>query len=135
MGKYSDIQSDVFSVFDSAAWKAENIPTWPADYRGNTGDEYVRVSVLTSGRGVNRVSASGMLIVDIFTPAGFGPKRQNFIADRLDAFLANKSVSTQSRGVTQFASSTLQPHGDDKKNPSLSRAGYSLPFNFFGVTN
>ena len=130
MGKYSDSQADIFSMFDKPAWKAESIPTFPADYSGDDipDGERTRVSIIASGAGHNKSSASGVLIVDIFTPAGFGPARQNFIADKLDAYLQHKSVSTTSGGVTQFASSTMKPLGVDRDNSSLSRAHYEIPF-------
>ncbi len=137
MGKYSDNQSDIFSVFDATAWKAESIPTFPADYSGDDipDGERIRVSIIASGPGVNKTSVSGTLIIDIFTSAGAGPARQNFIADRLDAYLENRTIQTKSGGNTQLRSSALQPLGQDRDNPSLSRASYEIPFNFFGVTN
>ena len=135
MGKYSDNQSDIYSIFDSAPWKAENIQTWPAGYKGDTSDQYVSVSIIPSGTGANRSSVSGILIVDIFTPAGFGPTQQNLIADKLDKHLQHKLVKTQSGGTTQFQASTLKPMGVDKVNPSLARVGYEIPFKFFGVIN
>ncbi len=131
MGKYTDNESDVFSVFNSLTWKAENIDTVPTGYKGDTADEHVRISIIPSGPGVNKRSTSGIIIVDIFTPAGSGPRRQNFIADKLDVYLANKSLQTQSGGTTQFLSSTLQPLGVDKAKPTLERAKYEIPFNFF----
>jgi len=134
MGKYSDSQSDIFSVFNSSGWKSENIETVPQDYKGEIfSDEYIRVSIVPAGRGVNRASVSGVVIVDIYTPAGFGPKRQNHIADRLDAYLQNRSLETQSRGITQFLTSSMSPLGTDSVNTSLQRAKYEIPFNFFGV--
>ena len=134
MSKYTGIQSDIFSIFNTSAWKAENIRTIPADYEGEIGtNEFIRINILVSGRGANLVSSSGIVIVDIFTPAGFGPKRQNFIADKLDAYLQNKSVSTESKSVTQFRASTLNPIGIDSVNKSLSRAHYEIPFSFFRV--
>lgn len=133
MGKYSDNQSDIFSIMD-AFKTAESIETVPEDFKGDISvDEYIRITIVASGKGVNRTSVSGLLIADIFTPAGFGPTRQNFIADRLDAYLANQSRNTQSGGVTQFQASAIRPMGVDKDNSALQRAIYQIPFNFFGV--
>jgi hypothetical protein len=137
VGKYSALTADIFSVFDTSAWKNEGINTWPSDFKpDDAGDKYVRVSIVPSGRGLNRTSASGILIIDIFTPAGFGPQAQNQIADKLDAYLTGKSLSTQTGGSTQFPKeSALRYLGTDKDNPSLSRASYEIPFNFFGMIN
>jgi hypothetical protein len=136
MGKYTSSQTDIFSVFDSAGWKAEGIHTFPADYQGSgLGSEFVKISIIPSGAGVNRASISGLVIIDIFTPAGLGPNRQNVIADKLDTYLQNKFLNTASGGTTQFFSSALKPLGQDKANPSLSRSSYEIPFKFFGVIN
>ena len=134
MGKYSALQNDIFSVFNSPAWKAENVKTFPADFIAiNAGNEYLRVNVIAGTIGINRRSVSGILIIDIFTPAGLGPKRANLIADKLDSYLENKSVSLSADATTQFGTSVLTPLGTDRDNPSLSRSSYEIPFNFFGV--
>lgn len=130
---YTEIMLDVFSVFGSPAWVAENIKTFPRDFEVNTGDEFIRVSVLTSGQGVNLKSTSGMLLIDIFTVSGDGPSRAMHIANRLDAYLVGKSQTTQTKRVTQFMKSSLAPRGVDKENPSLSRYLYSIEFNHYGV--
>jgi hypothetical protein len=136
MGKYTDNQSDIYAIFDSAGWQAEGIETVPQDYKGDiTTEEYIRVSIVPRGAGINRVSTSGVVIAEIYTPAGFGPSRQNFIADRLDAHLANQSKTTGSLGMTQFLASSLSPLGTDRENTSLQCAKYEIPFNFFGVLN
>jgi hypothetical protein len=128
MGKYTDNQSDIFSIFD-AFKSAEGIETVPRDYKGDIdAEEYVRVSIVPSGNGINLVSSHGVVIAEIYTPAGFGPSRQNFIADRLDAHLVGKT-----HGMTQFLASTLSPLGTDRDNASLQCAKYEIPFNFFGV--
>lgn len=136
MGKFSDLQNDIFSVFNSPEWKAENVKTFPSDFLAmNAGNEYLRVNVIAGSFGVNRRSVSGILIIDIFTPAGIGPKRSNLIADKLDRYLENKSISLTTGSVTQFQNSAMKPLGVDKDNPSLTRYSYEIPFNFFGVIN
>lgn len=135
MGKYTNTQNDIFSVFSTPAWKAENLKTFPAEFlASNVGNEYLRVSIITSDTGVNRKSISGILVVEIFTSAGEGPKRTNFIADRLDLYIENKSIGTDF-GVTQFKNSTMKLLGIDKDNSALTRASYEIPFNHFGVIN
>lgn len=134
MGKYNDLLEDVFSVFNSNAWKAENIKTFPNNFVAvNPGNEFIRVSIISSGSGINLKSVSGVFIVDIFTSAGNGPKQASLIADKLDLYLGGKSLSTHSQSVTQFTTSTLDFRGVDRDNPSLYRSVYTIPFNFFKV--
>lgn len=134
MGKYLDIQNDIFSIFNSTAWKAENIKTYPSNFIAvNSGNEFVRVSIIPSGVGVNLKSVSGVLIIDIFTPAGNGPKAAALIADKLDTYLVGKSLTTGIGSVTQLKSSALQLLGNDKDNSALYRSNYTIPFNYFGA--
>jgi hypothetical protein len=134
MGKYENLEKDVFSIFGSTLWKNENIKTFPVNFIELTpGTEFVRVSVIPSGNGINLTSISGVLIIDIFTSAGNGPRRTSLIADKLDSYLVGKSVSTVSGNSTQFNKSALAYLGLDTVNSALYRATYSIPFNYFGV--
>lgn len=134
MGKYLNIQNDIFSIFNSTAWKAENIKTYPSNFIAvNSGNEFIRVSIIPSGSGVNLNSVSGVLIIDIFTPAGNGPKAVALIADKLDTYLVGKSLITGINSVTQLKSSSLQLLGNDKDNSALYRSNYTIPFNYFGA--
>jgi hypothetical protein len=119
-------------VFDSVAWKAENIVTYPSNFTGQ-GKEYIRVTPVFSGMNLNSISISGVLNIDIFCPSGEGPKRTLVIADKLDKYLQEKSISTITGVVTQFYRSSLQPLGIDPVNPALHRYIYSIPFNHFGT--
>lgn len=132
MGKYLNLQDDIFSIFNSNTWKAENIKTFPANFVAvSQGNEFIRVSIISSKSGININSVSGVLIIDIFTSAGNGPKQPSFIADKLDQYLAGKSVTTQANAVTQLMESTLDFRGVDKNNPALFRSLYTIPFNYF----
>ena len=134
MGKFASIQSDIFSVFALAAWEAEGIPTFPTSFvQEFTADEFIRVSIIASGTGINLSSLSGLLIIDIFSSAGVGPSRFFHIADKLDDYLVGKSLEGVAKKVTQFNSSTLSGVSQDTDNKSLSRASYTIPFNFYGV--
>lgn len=133
MGKYVNIESDIFSVFALPAWTATSIKAYPANFVAvNPGTEYIRANILTGGRGVNLKSATGQMIIDIFTPAGNGTRRSLLIADSLDDFFCGKSLSTQLGNVTQFFSSTVQHRGIDNDNKSLFRTSYTIPFNYYG---
>jgi hypothetical protein len=134
MGKYANLEADIFSVFNSGTWKATNIQTVPANFTAeNLGKEYIRVNIIPSGTGVNLKSVSGVLIIDIFIAAGQGPKRTGLIADILDGFLVGKERRTSSGGSTQLLGSSLSDEGNDKANPTLHRSSYTIPFNYFGV--
>jgi len=131
LGKYTNLDSDIFSVFASTAWKTEKISVYPANFvKQDPGAEFVRVSIIPSGYGVNLNSVSGVLIADIFTLAGEGPKKSSTIADRLDFFLCGKTKSSSTGKSVQFFSSTLSPSGADKDNRALYRATYTIPFNY-----
>ena len=106
----------------------------PRNFTASTIDgEFIRLSVIPSSTGLNTASVSGILIIDIFTSAGIGPQRSNFIADKLDAYLVGKSLEVRTGVITQFSLSSLDFVGIDTDNKSLFRAKYTIPFNFFGV--
>jgi hypothetical protein len=133
MGKYTNAEDDVFSIFANPDWVAENIKTFPNNYiASGSGDEFIRVTIIGSGKGINRVSISGIFMVEIFIPAGVGVRRANEIADKLDEYLVNKSVSTVSGNQSQFGISTMVHNGVDKDVPLLHKSTYTLTFNFFG---
>jgi hypothetical protein len=133
MGKFTRLQEDAFSIFNSAEWKAENIKTFPNNFiTVNPGNEFIRVSIIGSGIGINLESVSGVFIIDIFTSAGNGPRQASLIADKLDQYLVGKSISGESGSVTQFSNSALDARGLDRDNPALFRSLYTIPFNYFG---
>ena len=134
MTKFARLQTDVFSIFASNLWTAEGIKTYPQ----NTViidklNEFVRVSIVSSGEGLNKNSVSGLIIAEIFYPAGNGPSRGAAIADKLDKHLSQKSISTTSGATTQLFVSSLVYNGVDRDNPSLVKSTFSIPFLHFGV--
>ncbi len=131
MGKYSSLQSKIFSIFASADWLAEGIKTFPSNAQ-TAGEEFVRITIIPSGNGVNEHSASGLIMAEIFTKAGKGPSRAAYIADRLDAYLAKATVENVGT-LMQTAVSSMVPNGLDKDNPSLTKNTFSVPFSYFGV--
>jgi hypothetical protein len=132
MGKYETVLKDILGIFSSPAWTAENVKTYPDNYvQVNPGTEYIRVSVVPADNGVNLKSVSGVLMIDIFTQTGNGPKQAYTIADKLDTYLQGKTLSTESSAVTQLFGSSLRVIGVDKDNTSLYRHSYSIPFTYF----
>ena len=130
MGKYSDIDTGIHTIFSTTQWKSNNIATYPSNFENINGSEFLRVSIIPAGRGLNIRSISGILNIEIFSPSGKGPKRFYTISDTLDAYLVGKSKSTTT-GVVQFENSALDLRGLDKANPTLYMALYSIPFNFY----
>jgi hypothetical protein len=130
--RYQEIQSAIFQVFATPAWKAELIETLPVNFTIPSGvDYFIRVNILPSGRGVNRISASGLVIINIHIRDGNGPSKAVEIADRLDAYLMTKSFTTAS-GTVQFNTSSFAAKSrSDALNFAVFE--YSIPFNFFGV--
>jgi hypothetical protein len=134
MDRYSNISNSIFPVFGTEAWKAEKIRTFAANHIGvNTSSEYIRVSVIPNGSGSNLKSMSGVLMIDIFTKAGMGPNRFFSIADKLDSYLVGQGKRPSEGKFVQFFSSSLQPNGLDKDDPTLFRTTYSIPFNYTEV--
>jgi hypothetical protein len=135
MGKFTAAEDDIFSVFASGAWRSELIETQPSNYISpQAWTTYIRVSVLANGPGVNKMSVSGMLIIDIFTPSGDGPRPASVIADKLEQYLAFKSLQTVEGCTTQFQGGSLTPIGTDKANATLFRSSYTIPFKYYGVS-
>lgn len=134
MGQYSTIRSQVFSVFGSNAWKAENIKTVPNNFIGSVGQQdYIRVTVITGGsQFLSTNSNSGILNIEIFTAAGMGPNASDVIADKLDSYLQYKTLQVSSDSI-QFKKSSLTHMGLCPDNKSLHRSIYSITFNYFGV--
>lgn len=134
MDKYANLENAILAIFGTSGWNAEAIKTFPANFVAvGSGSEFIRVSIVPGGEGINLNSVSGVLIIDIFVSAGMGLKRSSVIADRLDSYLVGKSFTTSS-GVLQLAGSGLAHKGVDKDDPSLHRSAYTVSFNFFGVS-
>jgi hypothetical protein len=134
MGKYQTTYDDVYSIFASPEWVAEGIKTIPADVllKENI-TEFIRVSVIPSGEGINNVSISGLIIVEIFTQANRGPLRAITIADKLDKHLSQQSKNSTAGKNTQFYTSNLVPNGVDRDNPDLVKSTFSVQFNHYGI--
>lgn len=134
MDKYSSLTTDIFSIFSSVEWLAESIQTFPVGFTQTGGfEEFIRVNVVTDNTKDIKI-VEGQVLIDIFIQSGKGPNRANFIADKLDKYLAGKMLmTTPLKGSTQTASSTLAHIGIDSANASLHRYRYTLPFNYFGV--
>jgi hypothetical protein len=134
VGKYTNLETNVFSIFASNTWKSEKITTYPNNFTvtKNSG-EFIRVTIIPSGKGINLISTSGILIIDIFTLAGEGTRRSSLIADRLDNYMVGKSITNLDGSNTQMSNSSLSFIGVDTDNPALYRSNYTIPFNFYGA--
>jgi len=136
MDKYSSLSKTIFSIFDSALWKLENIKTFPDNFTQTGGlTEFIRVSIIPSGgsRESTFKSASGVLQIDIFIVSGNGPTQAFYIADRLDKYLVSTTTAIAQKGNIQLLQSSLAPLGIDSANAGLYRYKYTIPFTFFEV--
>jgi len=130
MSMFEDAQASVLGAFSQTSWTDLGISTYPSNFApGGETSEYIRVSVVLSGQGVNKNSVSGVLLVDVFTASGDGPKRPNQIADLLDSLLKGKTFGN----VQVSANSSLGMGEIDKDNPNLFHTRYSVNLNYFGV--
>lgn len=133
MGKYELITRNILAIFELPAWKSESVDTYPSNFIITVPKkEYLRVTVVPNGSSINRISASGLLLIDIFTAVGSGPLRPSLIADVLDKYLAGKTFNV-ANATTQLKGSYLAGCGVDKADPTLYRSQYTIPFNHFGV--
>ena len=129
MGKYERAEQSAFDVFASAAWKAMNISAFPRGYKGDFGNPpYVLITLVYGDEGVNAQATSGVLMIEIYTAWGTGPRPSTKIADQLDTVLQKKTIAN-----TQFFESTLTAYEQDKDNLQLGRRIYSIPFSHFGA--
>lgn len=135
MTDYVELLSAVSGVFGTPQWISEAVTTVPENFVGKDLVEYIRVSVIPGGVGINLKSLSGMLMVDIFIEANKGPANGFKIPDKLNQYLVGKSLSISEGRVVQFQKSSMVPSGMDRDNPKLFRYKYSIPFNLFGANN
>ena len=131
MGKYKNLEKDIFDICDGLS--EEGVKVFPDNFSGSTDGEFLRLSIIASGTGINLKSTSGLIKIDIFTKAGRGPARASELADKLDTYLVGKSFNTTTGCITQFKNSSFTPYGVDQGDSSLYRSIYSIPFNYFGV--
>lgn len=128
MGKYELAEQAVFNVFDSTEWKDKEITSVPSGHDGPLTAPYIRIKVIPSGQSLNAKSISGLVMIEIFTAWGEGPRPSTRIADILDEFLQYKSFPQ----IQLFLSACTGFEQDVDKN-DLGRAIYSVPFSHFGV--
>ena len=134
MGKYTGLEDDIFSIFNSDLWKAEEIKTYPTNFIAtNPEGGFIRIDIIAGGENSNTKSASGILMIEIFTSVGKGPRDASLIADKLDEFIQGKTLETNIGASTQFFLSTMVPKGVDKDIKTLFKSVYSISFKYNGV--
>jgi hypothetical protein len=131
--RYSNLLDDVFFLFSSEEWKAENFLVVPAGYVSDSQPaEFARFEIVTDGASL-KDSLKGILYFNISTSNGVGPKRAYQVADLLDKYLAGSSFSTQGdKAVTQFRrESNFALMGNSQENSSFLRSTYQIQFSHF----
>lgn len=128
---YTDVVNAVYTYISGVFWSAQSIKTIPDNVSlDNPGAEYIRVTILPNGKGVNMISKSGLIMIDIFTEPGKGQSRSLQIANMLDQLFQNKYTEVSTGKSIQFGSSSVRTSvGSDSHYRSI----YSLPFSFNGV--
>ena len=133
MSRFQQAEKDIFGVFADPSWTLENIKTIPNNFPTDGLLEFVRVSVIPSGMPLNENSASGLIIAEIFSQAGVGPKRASELADKLDKYLSKRTINSVAGKVTQTHLGVRSSLVADKDNPNLVKSTFSVSFNHFGV--
>ena len=130
---YENLLNDIYNVFASNEWKAENLRIFPESYTGDTGSvPYLTLSIAPSRSEFSSFGAnkklSGFIIVSIHVDTKSGDIQLYDIADRLDSFLQAKLLDKN----TQFQTSHLIIRGIDPSNPSIYRGDYFVSFKNYG---
>lgn len=131
--RYSNLLNDVFSLFASVEWAAENFLVIPNGYITDSNpSEFAKFDVVVSGSSF-KDSLSGVLYINISTPNGAGPKRAFQIADLLDKYLAGNTFATQGdKAVTQFRrESNFELGKPATDNSSALKSTYQIQFSYF----
>ena len=128
MSKFQKASDAILGLF-AAPW---SIPTVPQNFTGApTSVPYLRVSPLFEASEVNSESLRGVLMVEIFVSRGDGPQQAMIAADALNDLLNTKEIQLTDNAVIQTGRCSLSPLRPDPDSKILSRAVYSIPFNYF----
>jgi len=131
---FDKLRQDIYSVFASFAWKANNIKVYPENYQGDVGSQtpYIRLTIIPGAASLDSFSIgkrlSGRIILSIFVDNTAGDKDLYNVADLLDNYFQGKTLTNG----TQFGPSTVTPLGIDNVNSSIYRGDYSIKFNSYG---
>ena len=129
--RFENVISSVMSLFTSAGWKSNSIPTFPGNYTEIRNNEYVRVNTIL-GNSSTFSQHNGLISVDIFVPTNTSVKRTTQIADMLSTLLECKTIKL-SEGTLQTSQGALSNGRLDPASSTLWRATYSIPFTFYEV--
>lgn len=131
---FDKLRQDIYSVFASFAWEANNIKVYPENYQGDVGSTlpYIRLTIIPGNASMDSFSIgkrlSGRIILSVFVDNTAGDKDLYNVADLLDNYFQGKTLTNG----TQFGPSTITPLGIDNVNSSIYRGDYSINFNSYG---
>jgi len=133
MASYSQIIADLEAVFGDSSWTGHGVEAYPSNYAplaGTKPNEYLVIELLTSDveevYGADR-ELRGLIIVQIYVPAGKGTRRVYEISDLLDGVLQKKELGSSIQTGTSFC----DIKGNDVDDPALFRADYTLRFSSY----
>jgi len=133
MNRFEEITHDIHLLFGSQAWQDNAIKTLPSNFVDETTNEYIRIGVVINTL-QNTNNAHGVINIEIFVPSGSSLKRTMQIADMLNLLLGRK-LHNLSKGSIQFGLGSLGTGARCPDAASLYRTLYTIPFNFYEVTN
>jgi len=107
-------------------------PIYPSDFKGEPSSiPFIKFSIVLSSstrHSYQKKEVSGLLVLQIYYSSGYGQKLPSQIADVLNTYFEDKLVLPN----LQTTLGSLQFLGPDTDDNTLSRADYSVPFNFYG---
>ena len=131
---YSNLLTDVYSVFASASWVTTGYKAYPIHYSGaiDSTQPFIRISVLPAkgevdSHGITK-KIQGLLILSIYVSAAEGATKLFQIADTIDGFFEGKTLTNG----TQFKTSYINTLGLDSANDALYRGDYTINFTAYG---
>jgi hypothetical protein len=130
---YNLIKNDIYGVFASTQWKAENILVVPENFTGTLDTlPYIRLTIAPSSStlssfGVGK-EVSGLMILSIHVSTEKGDSEAYTIAQKLDGYFQAKQLTNK----TQFKVSYISTLGVDRDNPKIYRVDYFIPFKNYG---
>jgi hypothetical protein len=127
------IKNDIYNVFASSQWKAENILVVPESFTGTLDTlPYIRLTIAPSRSEISSFGIgkeiSGLMILSIYVSSEKGDTESYNIAQKLDSYFQAKQLSNK----TQFKVSYINSVGIDRDNPKIYRVDYFIPFTNYG---
>lgn len=128
---FSDIVSTIYNYISSVSLP---VPMYPSDYSGHkTAAPFILFTIVLPDTKEIDYSRNkelrGLIVFSIYYPKGQGQLYPSTTSTTLDSMFQNKRLSSR----LSTRNSSLHYLGLDTSDTSLSRADYSVVFNYYGV--